>query len=263
MKYVGRILVSSLVATAAFAEHPKAQFISAVQMAVQEPSPQLIERSRQLVVEQFGQRFGMEPELRGRRFEIRTSGNEVLFILNTEDDMRAPVQQVVAQMIQQLNGRVHTRGRSAFYKTALTEPLGGYLEVSVDETHSKVLSIAAQSVPLRDLLKEIKAQVGSFSYLIPGECADKSVDWSFGGPDRTEGIPLEVALTELGGLFGLRVEKRNNTFIFKGECAERAYKQGVNTAAAKALRNSFLPAPGGPIPVSHTQVFVPMFPIGE
>src|SRR5688500_3711152 len=157
-----------------------AQFMSTVQMAIVENDPTLMRRSQDLVREQMLSGFQAFPQLSNRRYEIRTTGNEVVFYLVTNDDMRAPMQQAVASMISNLNGRVRARGRSLFYRTTPQRPIGGYLEVVVNDVHTKVRSIAAQSVLLRDVLKELRAQLGSLSYLIPGDCADRRVDWSFG-----------------------------------------------------------------------------------
>ena len=50
------------------------------------------------------------PQFKGRTHEIRTVGNEVVLSLVTEDDVRAPMQMAVANMIDHLNGRVYARG---------------------------------------------------------------------------------------------------------------------------------------------------------
>jgi len=246
----------------AVADAPQAQFISSVQMAVHEKTPDLVVRSQKLVMDAFGRTFAQQPALRGKRFEIKTAGNQVVVFLTTEDDMRVPMQSVVARMVNQLNGRVYAKGRSAFYKTEYTQPFGGYLEVSVDDSHTKVLSIAAQAVPLRDLLKEIKNQMGTFSYLVPGKCADKELDWTFGNADKPEGLPLDLAMNELATVFGMHVENRNGTYIFSGTC-HQARKTAQNAAHQELLRNSFFPSSAAAIPISHRQVFVPLLPLGE
>lgn len=262
MKKFKLFIPSLLLSATAIADAPQAQFISSVQMAVHEKSPELTIRSQKIVVDEFGRTFAQQSALRGKRFEVKTAGNQVVVFLTTEDDMRGPMQSVVAQMVNQLNGRVYAKGRSAFYKTAYTQPFGGYLEVSVDDSHTKVLSIAAQAIPLRDLLKEIKLKMGSFSYLVPGECADKELDWTFGNTEAPEGLPLDLAMSELAMVFGMKVEKRNGTYIFSGTC-QHARKTVQSAANQEILRNSFFPSSAAGIPISHRQVFVPLLPLGE
>jgi hypothetical protein len=265
MKKQLKLFIPSLLLSAvSVADAPQAQFISSVQMAVMEKSPDLTARSQKLVLEEFGRTFALQPAFRGKRFEMKTAGNQVAFFLTTESDMRGPMQAVVAHMVDQLNGRVYAKGRSAFYKTAYAQPFGGFLEVSVDDTHTKILSIAAQSIPLRDLLKEIKSQMGSFSYLVPGECADKEVDWSLGDPEKQpDGIPMDVAMNQLATVFGMTVEKRNGTYIFAGTCQQLHRTNLQNAARTELLRNSFFPNGAGALPIAHRQVFVPLLPIGE
>lgn len=238
---------------------PQEQFLSSIELAVYESSPLLLRRSQQLVVDQFSQAFDTWPELTGHPYEVRTNGNEVVLFMTTHQDMRAQMQEAVANMIGNLNGRVRARGRSLFYKAELTKPLGGYLEVTVDDTHSKILSVSAQSVTLRDLLKEIKTQVGSISYLIPGDCANQLVDWSFGEMGDAEPKTIDAALNELATLFNLKFEKKNGTYIFSGICNERRRER--SRPSMELLNNHFFPPPQeGPVGARVQQVFLPVFP---
>lgn len=247
---------------------PQEQYLSSVEVAVHESSPLLLRRSQQLILDQFTQTFNTLPEFAGQSYEMRTNGNEVVLFLTTNKDMREPMQEAVANMIGTLNGRVRARGRSVFYKAELTKPIGGYLEVTVDDTHSKIMSVAAQSVTFRDLLKEIKNQVGSISYLIPGECADQLVDWSFGEMGDAEPKTIEAALGELATLFNLKFEKRSGTYIFSGTC--NALKRERTRAPVELLRSNFLPpslreeGPWNGIQGARVhQVFLPVFPFAE
>jgi hypothetical protein len=227
-------------------------------MAVHEQNPVLTERSQRVVMEQFANTFSSQPDLENRRYDVKTTGNEVVFFITTESDMRTPVQELVADVIGRLNGRVRAKGRSSFYRTALSQPFGGYLEVSVDDSHTQILSIAAQSVPLRDLLKEIKLQVGGVSYLIPGECADRMVDWSFGeGSTRAEPKSVDTVMNELATLFNLKMEKKNGTYIFGGSCTEMRQMRG--RPSAELFRSNFFPAHYA----DTSQVFVTFSPLGE
>jgi hypothetical protein len=244
---------SSLADTAA----PETQFLSSIQMAVYEDSPLLTERSQRLVREQFDQRFNDFPGFENVRYEIKTSGNELVFFLTSERDIRSPLQEAVSEMIGQLNGRVRARGRSMFYKTALSQPLGGYLEVGVDDSHSKVVSVSAQAVPFRDLLKELKNQIGGFSYLIPGECADRVIDWGFGElGSNVEPKSIDTVMMELATLFNLKLDKKSGSYIFTGQCNEM---HRIHHAHSEAFKPAFYP-------INHTvspQVFVPLMPLRD
>src|SRR4051812_4847688 len=99
-----------------FADAQPTRFVSTVQMAVQESNPVLMQRSQRLVMDQFAHTFDSWPEFQGKRYEVRTTGNEVVLYLVTNDDMRGPMQHAVSSMIQNLNGRVRARGKSLFYR---------------------------------------------------------------------------------------------------------------------------------------------------
>lgn len=248
----------------AFGDPMAAQFMSTVQLAVQEPSPELVERSQRLVAEQFASAIAMWPGLQGRPYEVRKSGNQLVFSLVSNSDMRVPLQQVVANMVQSLNGRVHAHGRTLFYRTSLSQPMGSYY-VSVDDTHTKIVSIAAQSVPLRDLLREVRSQLGSLSYLIPGECMERLVDWSFG----EDGVPSEpktvdALMTELATLLGLKCEKKNGTYIFTGSCQDFPRPRRLPPPSpGELLQSGLFPNPNSPNPGRPQQVYFPLLPLGE
>lgn len=234
-----------------------AQFMSTVQLAISEPDPRLLRRSQQLVLEQINAGFQAWPQLRHKSYDVRTQGNEVVLYLITNDDMREPMQQAVSSMIQNLNGRVRARGRSLFYRTSPERPVGGYLEVVVNDVHTKVKSIAAQSVPLRDVLKELKTRLGGMSYLIPGECADRVVDWSFAEDRAVEGKAVDAVISELATLFEMRVEKKNGTYIFAGDCHSKPLRRSFQNT--DVLTTNFFPNPAHP--EQHTQVYFPVIPL--
>jgi hypothetical protein len=194
------------------------QFMTTVQFAVQEKTAHLTQRGQRLVIDQFSDVFESSPEFEGRRFEVKTNGPEVVFYVTAPNDIRQFMERAVTQVLPKLQDRVRIQGRLQFYRTSLEQSQGGILEVRTDDTHSKIVSVSAQSVPLRDILKEIKAQVGGLSYLIPGECAEQLVDWSFGEGDQVEPKTLEAAMREIGALFKLNLVKQNNTYVFNGVC---------------------------------------------
>ncbi len=195
-----------------------AQFMTTVQFSVQERTPMLNQRGQQLVVDEFSDVFEAWPEFTGKRYEVKMNGPEVVFYVTGSNDLRQPMEKAMAQLIQELNGRVRARGRTQFYRTSFEQGGGGSLEVRTDDSHSKIVSVSAQSVPLRDILKEIKTQVGGLSYLIPGECAEQLVDWSYGEEGTSEPKALDAAMREIGALFKLNLQKQNNTYVFSGPC---------------------------------------------
>ncbi len=243
----------------------QSQFVTRVQMAVHELSPELLKRSQGLVREALLNSMAGVPQFNGRTHEIRTVGNEVVLSLVTEDDVRAPMEMVVANMVEHLNGRAHIRGKSEafFYKANLVPNSGGFLEVVVDDSQTKIRSIAAQSVPLRDLLKEVRSQMGALSYLIPGECAERPVDFTFGVDDGAPPKTVDALMGDLATLFGLRYEKRNGTYIFSGRCSEdaaMAVRNRMAPAVRDRMRAGFMPASASNGPVVR-QVFFPLSPL--
>jgi len=259
MKNIRALIFSSTLGLNIFANSltPETQFLSAIQMAVYEDNPQLLERSQRVVRDQFDQRIIAYPGLENVRYDIKTSGNELVFFLTSNDDIRDPLQNAVSEIIGQLNGRVRARGRSMFYKTALSQPLGGYLEVIVDDSHTKVISVSAQAVPFRDLLKELKNQLGSFSYLIPGECAERIIDWGFGElGTNIEPKTIDTVMMELATLFNLKLDKKSGSYIFSGQCNDI---HRTHHSRAEIFKPTFFPINHAESP----QVFVPLMPLRD
>lgn len=265
-----RIAIAGLMAAPIlFADVPREQYMSSIQLAVYEQTPELLRRSQKIVLDRFHDTFESWPEFKGRDYEVKQTGNEITFVMTTPEDMRSPMQLAVANIIEHLNGRVRARGKSMFYRTQFSKPSGGYLEVLVDDSKTGILSVSAQSVPLRDLLKEIKTQIGSISYLIPGECAEQLVEWSFGENEAVvQPKSLDTAMGEIASLFNLGVDKKNGTYIFKGNCNQPNRPFGLRPSA-ELLRHPFFSQsesdrPSRPIGTARMhQVFVPLMPIGE
>ncbi len=207
---------------------PREEFLTTLNFNIHEESPELLDRARNLVIDQFSTSMGLQTLLMNRGYQVATRGNEIVLSVVSQDDLRDPMQTAVSSMIAQLNGRIQTRGGARFYRTALSQPTSGALEVVTDDSHSKIVEITAQSVPLRDLLKELKNQVGEFSYLIPGECSERFVEWNFGSP-LAEPKSVDIALEELATLFGLRLAKQSGTFIFTGVCSAPLSAQPIRT----------------------------------
>ena len=225
---------------------PRQQFLSAIQFAVQETHPQLLESSRKLVREEFARSFDVGPGLKAHHYEVRNLGNEVIFFVSSNDDLRMPMQQVVSLLIETLNGRVRGRGRSFYYETSLPQREGGFLEVVGGNSQTR--QVSAQGVPLRKILQELRAQswAGEWSYVIPGDCADQLVDWRFGSSTETEGKNSDQVMSALAEALNLNYAKRRETYVLTGNCNE--------LAAARMRR----PPPGADfLPVGFFEAMAP------
>src|SRR3989338_6361971 len=104
MKFLRSFIVLVLSHCFIFASEP--QYLSEVELTVQEPDPSLVQRGQNLVLEQFSQAFLLSPSLKSHKYEARTRGNEVVFFISSSGDVREPVQAVLADMIDNINGRV-------------------------------------------------------------------------------------------------------------------------------------------------------------
>lgn len=248
--------------------HPRfrTQFMSAVQLVIFESNPAQLQRSQKLTLSQIKQTFHSEPALSKRTYDLQSRGNEILVLITSEEDIHQPLQHAITDMIHELNGRVRARGKSLFYRTSLSEPRGGFLEVIVNESHDKIVSVTAQSVKLRDLLRDVLYEMdgtesGGVSYILPGECADKKLDYQFGNHEK--GVILstsaEAIMGELARISGLKVEKKNGAFIFSGHCEETlSHHREVPIEVAPAISRSTLQGIGEPRLI---QVAWPLMPI--
>lgn len=211
------LILSTLFCGLGFSNSP-AHYISSIQLQVSEPNVDLTKRSQNLVVKAFQRSLGLVPVLKDRALRTETSGPNIVFTLTSDTDLQNPVQEILAQMVEELNGRVLARGKSSFYRAALTQPLGGYLEVVMDDSNERIVAISAESVPLRDILNEIRNQTSSMSYLISGDCAEKLVDWSFVTVAPEQPKEIDAVMNDLAFLFNLKCEKKNGSYIFSGNC---------------------------------------------
>lgn len=242
------------------AAQSKRQYLSTIQIAVHEPSVPLNQRAQRLVRRQFAAVFDAMPELEGRSYVVKNVGNELVFTVLTDEDLRSPMQQAVTSIIRQLNGRTSLKGKFSFFNASMDTDR--VLDVELDRTGKQIQSISAQAVPLRDLLREIRFQLGSLSYLIPGECADRAVDWVLGDEPTKKPREVKSVMHDLGALFGLKVEERDGTFLFMGTCSEP--KKSPRQKFSPAVREELLQSAFLPSPTEYpTQVFFPLTPIGE
>lgn len=254
-----------------------AQFISRVYFVIHESSPQQIQRGRRAIEREFAETVSGVPSLQPYRYQVVSDGNQIIFSMVTQADTRTPFQEAVSDMVGQLNGRIRTRGRYDFMRTPdLQAPSQNFLEVTLDESNTKIKSISARAVTLRDFLAELKLQFGEpeggirpvamrrpspsqrFSYMIPGDCASKEFDWN-----STEGAPaktVEETMTEVAKLLNLRVENHNGTFIFSGDCPRSAKDRRISAMEFLPARWIPLDEVGQTQPPVHPQA-VPLIPI--
>jgi hypothetical protein len=100
------------------------------------------------------------------------------------------------------------------------------------------MAISAESVPLRDILNEIRNQSGSMSYLISGDCAEKLVDWSFVTVAPEQPKEIEAVMNDLAFLFKLKCDKKNGSYIFSGNCLKQPMNSQKKTGRS-VLHHSF------------------------
>jgi len=250
-------LVTSALATPAVGPARPARFLSTLQIAVHEPSPALLRRSQRLTRNQFAAVFESVPELEGTPYQVRTLGNELVFTVLTNDDRHAPMQVAVEQLIQSLNGRVRAKGRSLYYRTN-AEPQGGaFLDVSLDATGQKVASISAQSAPLWEVLRALRYKLGSLSYLVPGECGERLVNWSFGESADGPVEPRDVTtiMGDLASVLGLRSENRGGMYVFVGNCPPNPTPSHGEMESAQLILPPLLRPP--------SEVLMPVVPVSN
>jgi hypothetical protein len=106
--------------------------------------------------------------------------------------------------------------------------------------------------------------MGAFSYLIPGECAEKRINWRFNSLSN-QGKTITSALEELASLVDLRLERRAQTHVFSGKCQENV----PEPIEREELLRVYQPLPFvGPTqsigsPIRLRQVRFPVQPLGQ
>ena len=251
---------------------PDSQFISRVYFVIHESNPVQIQRGRKLIEQQFADTISAVPQLQAQNYQVVADGNQLVFSMTSQDDTRVSFQNAVSELVGQINGRFRTRGRYDFMRTSLEPQQENYLEVVLDDSNTKIRSIVARAITLRDLLAELKMQFGDtttaignrtrFSYMIPGECASREIDWSFGTEKSETGgelapKSLEEAMNEVAKVMSLKVQNHQGTFIFTGDCP----RSPRNRPVANAL--DFLPArwiPLNEMPTGRPMVAEPSIP---
>lgn len=246
------------------------QFLSAVQFSIQEPSPQLTERSQQLIRRHFAETVVVVPEMKEQTVDARVQGNELVFYMVSENDPQVAMQEMLSLLLERLNGQVRARGRLSQFRAGLSQPRGAYLETVVNDQHDAVESLKARSVPMHDLFKQLGTQIKNLSYVLPGDCADYPVTWSF-KREESGPRPVNLVIEELASRHKLRLDRRGGTHILSGTCATSP----DTTSEQPARTQAFVPealepeaSPDGLVAVGFAstgrqQVFVPLSPVGD
>ncbi|MBY0369799.1 hypothetical protein K2X33_03875 [bacterium] len=214
------ILFASGLAFTAKASPPTTEYTSRVYFVIHETTPFQIQRGRKIVEREFQNTFQNVPTFRGQRYQVTTDGNEVIFSLVTPDDVRTVFQGAVSETVGHLNGQVRTKGRYDLLRTDFEPTPRSSLLVVLDDSNTRIQSIVARSVPVRDLLAELQLQFSEeppvpspvtralrvaarrkpksdFSYFLPSNCASQEIDWNFGAeaPQPAEKPAPETVLT--------------------------------------------------------------------
>lgn len=223
------ILLSGMAVAKADPQEGQTRFASTVQLALQESNPIQMNRAQNVVIQEFEKTLNASPTLRDAQMSIQRTGNEVVFSVMTDEDLRAAMQQVVTHMIQSFNRqKLRMRGRTSFYRTSFPHPMQGELFMTLHDPVKRTLYIEAEQAPLIDLLQEMRRQMPGFSYIIPQECAQRRVYFTFGHPQKEkhpDTLELKAAMGGIAEMLRVKVEDMGGAFVFAGDC------QGGDAAA--------------------------------
>lgn len=267
------ILFAGVQAAPLVAGQSAPQFTSRVYFVIHESTPYLVQRGRKVIEKEFAETYGGAPQLQGKPYQVASEGNQVVFSMVADADMRTPFQSVVSEIVGQLNGRVRTRGGYDVLRTATEESPGKFLEVTLDDTNTKIVSIRAQAITLRNLLEELRIQFSEatvntvagekpilpFSYMIDRDCAARELDWSFGAEPgslpagkKPPAKSVDEVITALATFFKFNVENHQGTYMFSGHCprpvSARAASAGLQFLPSRWI--TLGPAPVAPPPPS-------------
>lgn len=238
---------------------PEHQFISTVQLAIHESDPMIFQRSHRMAIDELSQAVSDRPELKHFRYEIRNNGNEVLLYMVTNHDVRGPLESMLSNFRQGVDGKMRAKGRMLYYRTNASESRERSLEVRVTDDKTKVKSIVAKAISLREVLEKLEIQLGGLNRLVPGECASRLVDWSFGTLKSDKPKEVHVVMNQLAQMFNLKsTMNEDGSYVFTGSCPTAPPLE----AAADYLPTQFLPQlPERPPSERTTQVYFPLLPM--
>lgn len=198
-------------------------YLATIQFAVNESDPRRVPEEQSRIRVYFIKTIEGWPQLKRQTIETRTVGNEVVFYLTSDSDIHVPMQEALNVFVRDMNGKLRLRGRAEV--SALSEPMAGY-QVEVDASRKRLEGATARSAPLLHLLKDVKRKLISFSYAIPGRCANTPVNWNFVPSPDPKIDSVREAMSEIGSITGLKLNDHNGTYYeFTGHCSGEATAQ--------------------------------------
>jgi len=191
------------------------QYASSVDFSILEEFPKAQHRARKLVLDEFEQVMKSRKRLDTLPYEIRNTNDEVHFYIVSSQDMKNLIEGAILDLVHRLNGRARTRGVLSSYR-ASSKKQGGYLEIQMNpERKHELQTLVVRSVPLGDVLRELKVQVGDFSSVIHGQCANKPLTWTW---SEAQYPGLQSVLTNFAASGGFTLSRRGDAYVFSGSC---------------------------------------------
>ncbi len=212
MKYFVLILFFFIISWTGFAKIPNSHFTASIEFTLNDSEvKKTIIKEFSLIQKNYGD---------NNNFETISDNNMLIFFVTSENDLTLPIKKTTEILVERLNGKVQTHGKSKLFKTSFstTHPIAT-LEVITDDSHTSIVSLLAKSIPFRELLKEIGREINNFSYVISGLCADELTNINFHSQKKNS---LDSLMRELARLNGLSLNKSNSTYIFSGSCKNNA-----------------------------------------
>ncbi len=271
-------------------------YTATIQFFIQEPTPQLIRRSQRLAVRELTNTFRARHELELDSFDMKVSptGNAIYLTIGSHKNIQMPVQNALASVITDLDGKVWAQGRGDVFKTSLSQPVEAILDIQLADTplvnesgkapdvgDVLVQRIVAVAVPVRDLLRTLKIHiiqdsrlsVSSFGHLMDRTCAERYIDWIFNESNEEPPKKLDALIEELAAVLNVPggVEKNDDRYIFKGACPpnQPTYPRRATISlpfptqigpAAEMLEAGFRPMQR---PGQAVNVEIPLMPLGR
>lgn len=214
---------------------PKEQYTATVQLLIEEPTPQLLQRAKNLVRRELESTFRAWPSLEVKKFELQSSGNQVYLSVLSDKDIQQPVQEALASVVTHLDGKVWALGRSDIHRTSLSQPVEAFLGIQLVETADELTDlsqvrierIGAIAIPVREFLRELKFRIRErhprlpvFGHSIDRSCAERDLDWSFGETSDEAPKDLKSVMEELAAVLNVPggVKQINGRYVFAGGC---------------------------------------------
>lgn len=221
-------------ASPAAAAASKEQYTATLHFRI-EDSPRLLPRAQQLVRHELEKTFRAWPALEVKRFELQSSGNQVYLSIVSDKDIQRPVQEAVAAVVTNLDGKVWAQGRSDIHRTSLYQPVEAFLDIQLAEVQTEVKDlsqvrverISAIAIPVRELVRELKFRIQQrypklpvFGHSIDRSCAERDLDLSLGETPDESPKALKEVMEELAAVLNVPggVKQINGRYVFAGAC---------------------------------------------